>query len=175
LLEICFAPSVADSFLFLTLTRFVVVFTFVKYSFALFTPPLGDYQVALLLLLCPTPVFSSARAPRLLYHGARRSPCPHPQPPKLVRVPAIPAPVLRRARMGRWRRPSQGNAATITFRIGTRCPLRVAPVSMEDSTLGWVMAIPRWRAVVDRARTAALLVDGEKNTMVRWIEINSVD
>jgi hypothetical protein len=46
---------------------------------------------------------------------------------------------------------------------------------MEDSTLGWVMAIPPWRAAVDRARTAALLVDGEKNIMVRWIEINSVD
>jgi hypothetical protein len=68
-----------------------------------------------------------------------------------------------------------GSAATSPFRIGTRCPLRVAPVSMEDSTLGWVMAIPPWRAAVDRARTAALLVDGEKNTMVRWIEINNVD
>jgi hypothetical protein len=46
LLEICFAPSLADSFLFLTLTRLVVVFIFVKFSFALFTPPLGDYQGA---------------------------------------------------------------------------------------------------------------------------------
>jgi hypothetical protein len=46
---------------------------------------------------------------------------------------------------------------------------------MGDSTLGWVMAILRWRAAVDRARTTALLVDGEKNTMVCWIEINSVD
>jgi hypothetical protein len=45
LLEICFAPSLADSFLFLTLTRLVVVFTFVNFSFALFTPPpLGDYH-----------------------------------------------------------------------------------------------------------------------------------
>jgi hypothetical protein len=35
----------ADSFLFLTLTRLVVVFIFVNFSFALFTPlPLGDYQ-----------------------------------------------------------------------------------------------------------------------------------
>jgi hypothetical protein len=46
---------------------------------------------------------------------------------------------------------------------------------MGDSTLRWVMAILWWRVAVDRARTAALLVDGEKNTMVRWIEINSVD
>jgi hypothetical protein len=46
LLEICFAPSLTDSFLFLTLTRLVVVFIFVNYSFALFTPPLGDYQLA---------------------------------------------------------------------------------------------------------------------------------
>ena len=38
--------SLADSFIFLTLTRLVVVFIFVNFSFALFTPPLGDYQVA---------------------------------------------------------------------------------------------------------------------------------
>jgi hypothetical protein len=35
-----FAPSLADSFIFLTLTRLVVVFIFVNFSFALFTPPL---------------------------------------------------------------------------------------------------------------------------------------
>jgi hypothetical protein len=34
-----------DSVLFLTLTRLVVVFIFVNFSFALFTPPLGDYQI----------------------------------------------------------------------------------------------------------------------------------
>jgi hypothetical protein len=44
LLAICFAPSLADSFILLTLTRLVVVFIFVNFSFALFTPPLGDYQ-----------------------------------------------------------------------------------------------------------------------------------
>jgi hypothetical protein len=45
LLAICFAPSLADSFIFLTLTWLVVVFIFVNFSFALFTPPpLGDYQ-----------------------------------------------------------------------------------------------------------------------------------
>jgi hypothetical protein len=33
-----------DSFIFLTLTRLVVVFIFVNFSFALFTPPLGDYH-----------------------------------------------------------------------------------------------------------------------------------
>jgi hypothetical protein len=43
-LVICFAPSLADSFIFLTLTRLVVVFIFENFSFALFTPPLGDYQ-----------------------------------------------------------------------------------------------------------------------------------
>jgi hypothetical protein len=46
LLAICFAPSLTDSFIFLTLTRLVVVFIFVNFSFALFTPPLGDYQLA---------------------------------------------------------------------------------------------------------------------------------
>jgi hypothetical protein len=43
-LAICFAPSLADSISFLTLTRLVVVFIFVNFSFALFTPPLGDFQ-----------------------------------------------------------------------------------------------------------------------------------
>jgi hypothetical protein len=43
-LAICFAPSLADSFIFLTLTRLVVVFIFVNFSFALFTPPLGDFH-----------------------------------------------------------------------------------------------------------------------------------
>jgi hypothetical protein len=43
-LAICFAPSLSDSLLFLTLTWLVVVFIFVNFSFALFTPPLGDFQ-----------------------------------------------------------------------------------------------------------------------------------
>jgi hypothetical protein len=48
LLAICFAPSLADSFIFLTLTRLVVVLIFVNFSFALFTPPpLGDYQMVM--------------------------------------------------------------------------------------------------------------------------------
>jgi hypothetical protein len=41
---ICFPPSLADSIIFLTLTRLVVVINFVNFSFALFTPPLGDFQ-----------------------------------------------------------------------------------------------------------------------------------
>jgi hypothetical protein len=44
LLVICFPPSLADSIIFLTLTRLVVVINFVNFSFALFTPPLGDFQ-----------------------------------------------------------------------------------------------------------------------------------
>jgi hypothetical protein len=44
LLAICFPLSLADSIIFLTLTRLVVVINFVNFSFALFTPPLGDYQ-----------------------------------------------------------------------------------------------------------------------------------
>jgi hypothetical protein len=43
-LAICFAPSLVDSFIFLTLTRLVVVINFVNFSFALFTPPLGEFQ-----------------------------------------------------------------------------------------------------------------------------------
>jgi hypothetical protein len=41
---ICFAPSLADSIIFLTLTRLVVVIIFENFSFALFTPPLGDFH-----------------------------------------------------------------------------------------------------------------------------------
>jgi hypothetical protein len=37
-LAICFAPSLADSIIFLTLTRLVVVIIFENFSFALFTP-----------------------------------------------------------------------------------------------------------------------------------------
>jgi hypothetical protein len=43
-LRFVFAPSLADSIIFLTLTRLVVVFIFENFSFALFTPPLGDFQ-----------------------------------------------------------------------------------------------------------------------------------
>jgi hypothetical protein len=43
-LAICFAPSLSDSLLFLTLTRLVVLIKFVNFRFALFTPPLGDFQ-----------------------------------------------------------------------------------------------------------------------------------
>jgi hypothetical protein len=43
-LAICFAPSLADFIIFLMLTRLVVVIIFENFSFALFTPPLGDFQ-----------------------------------------------------------------------------------------------------------------------------------
>jgi hypothetical protein len=35
-----------DSIIFLTLTRLIVVINFINFSFALFTPPLGDFQTA---------------------------------------------------------------------------------------------------------------------------------
>jgi hypothetical protein len=38
LLVICFAPSLTDLIIFLTLTRLMVVINFVNFSFALFTP-----------------------------------------------------------------------------------------------------------------------------------------
>jgi hypothetical protein len=41
---ICFPPSLSDSFIFLTLTRLVVMLKFINFRFALFTPPLGDFQ-----------------------------------------------------------------------------------------------------------------------------------
>jgi hypothetical protein len=44
-LAICFAPSLADSIIFPTLTRLVVVIIFENFSFALFTPPLGDFHM----------------------------------------------------------------------------------------------------------------------------------
>ena len=45
-LQFIFAPSLTDSIIFLTLTRLVVVIIFENFSFALFTPPLGEFQVA---------------------------------------------------------------------------------------------------------------------------------
>jgi hypothetical protein len=45
----------SDSFIFLTLTRLVVVFIFVNFSFALFTPPLGDYQFSIYFFYAYTP------------------------------------------------------------------------------------------------------------------------
>jgi hypothetical protein len=45
-LVICFVPSLVDLIIFLMLTRLVVVIIFENFSFALFTPPLGDYQGA---------------------------------------------------------------------------------------------------------------------------------
>jgi hypothetical protein len=50
-LGICFAPSLSDSFIFLTLTRLVVVFIFVNFSFALFTPPSRRLSTTIHLLL----------------------------------------------------------------------------------------------------------------------------
>jgi hypothetical protein len=57
-LAICFAPSLADSIIFLTLTRLVVVIIFENFSFALFTPPLGDYQPSTPLSPSPCPCWS---------------------------------------------------------------------------------------------------------------------
>jgi hypothetical protein len=51
-LRFVFHP-LADSIIFLTLTRLVVVINFVNFSFALFTPPLGDYQYAMLRSYLP--------------------------------------------------------------------------------------------------------------------------
>jgi hypothetical protein len=47
-LAICFVPSLADLIIFLTLTRLVVVIIFENFSFALFTPPLGDFQLTII-------------------------------------------------------------------------------------------------------------------------------
>jgi hypothetical protein len=48
---ICFAPSLADSIIFLTLTRLIVVIILENFSFALFTPPppLGNFQAQILI------------------------------------------------------------------------------------------------------------------------------
>jgi hypothetical protein len=46
-----FAPSLSDSFIFLTLTRLVVVIKFVNFRFALFTPPLGNFQISISIFL----------------------------------------------------------------------------------------------------------------------------
>jgi hypothetical protein len=62
LLAICFAPSLADSIIFLTLTRLVVVIIFENFSFAIFTPPLGDFH---LLPCCGVPMDEGCTQPLL--------------------------------------------------------------------------------------------------------------
>jgi hypothetical protein len=44
-LAICFYALSRTHIIFLTLTWLVVVINFVNFSFALFTPPLGDFQI----------------------------------------------------------------------------------------------------------------------------------
>jgi hypothetical protein len=44
LLAICFYALSRTRIIFLTLTRLVVVIKLLNFSFALFTPPLGDFQ-----------------------------------------------------------------------------------------------------------------------------------
>jgi hypothetical protein len=76
LLAICFAPSLTDSIIFLTLTRLVVVFIFVNFSFALFTPPLGDYHLA----IAAAPTRARPLPPlhaRMLRLRRQRGCCPH--------------------------------------------------------------------------------------------------
>jgi hypothetical protein len=44
--DLSFTLSLSDSFIFLTLTRLVVVLKFINFRFALFTPPpLGDFHM----------------------------------------------------------------------------------------------------------------------------------
>jgi hypothetical protein len=43
-----FLHPLSDSFIFLTLTRLVVVLKLLNFRFTLFTPPLGDFQTAVL-------------------------------------------------------------------------------------------------------------------------------
>jgi hypothetical protein len=45
-LAICFYALSRTRIIFLTLTRLVVVINFVNFSFALFTPPLGDFHLS---------------------------------------------------------------------------------------------------------------------------------
>jgi hypothetical protein len=68
---ICFAPSLSDSLLFLTLTRLVVVIIFENFSFALFTPPLGDFQgVSQACSRSPLPRHSSTSPARVVAGGS---------------------------------------------------------------------------------------------------------
>jgi hypothetical protein len=53
-LAICFYALSRTRIIFLTLTRLVVVINFVNFSFALFTPPLGDFHP---LMYCALPPF----------------------------------------------------------------------------------------------------------------------
>jgi hypothetical protein len=83
---ICFAPSLTDSIIFLTLTRLVVVINSVNFSFALFTPPpLGDFQDG--NTVGGSPPRRNLSAPRLGHrrYGLLREPSPSRRLNRLLR------------------------------------------------------------------------------------------
>jgi hypothetical protein len=68
---ICFYALSRTRIIFLTLTRLVVVINFVNFSFALFTPPLGDFQLpSVVWSLRTTPSRATGFLPFFLVYGA---------------------------------------------------------------------------------------------------------
>jgi hypothetical protein len=112
-LAICFAPSLADSIIFLTLTRLLVVIIFENFSFALFTPPpLGDFQCSPLACPAARGLELSQRArltaapPWSLARGRGAPRCAHPSStPSPPRAPCA-------APLGAWPWPRRGVRAT---------------------------------------------------------------
>jgi hypothetical protein len=90
---ICFSPSLSDSFIFLTLTRLVVVLKFINFRFALFTPPRR-------LSLTPTSTLAPAPVPaRRARPGS--SPAQRPWPGvSSARAATVPLRSAARARLG---------------------------------------------------------------------------
>jgi hypothetical protein len=68
-LAICFAPSLADSIILLTLTRLVVVIIFEIFSFALFTPPSRRLSAGKWIRELPYVVWSLRTQPSQALHG----------------------------------------------------------------------------------------------------------
>jgi hypothetical protein len=59
----------SDTFLFLTLTRLVVVIKFVNFRFALLTPPLGDFHSANVPFGCSGLALCGVKVKQLLLVG----------------------------------------------------------------------------------------------------------
>jgi hypothetical protein len=136
---ICFAPSLSDSLSFLTLTRLVVVFIFVNFSFALFTPPLGNFHHTTGAVPDPVPdpdyhrqVLGGKQGRNcgsrttgwpaswvertMTTSSSATSPCSSPTPPE----PGSSICLLRRSPTGMtWSKPSPGTSRAHTCALGT--------------------------------------------------------
>jgi hypothetical protein len=140
-LAICFAASLVNSIIFLTLTRLVVVFIFVNFSFTLFTPPLGDYH----------PLFGPIAARALPSLSLADEPAP-PASPFLSRAPSH----WQTGPIGQPRRLPRVRCTTVPSSPSPRHPLAAqgssAPPRPRRLTTSLPSTAPPWSLIVAAVR-----------------------